>query len=406
MSDRLKALREKRGKIVASMREILDAATTENRASTDEEIAKSDRLFEEQDAVRKQMEAEERQIELDRTLAADAAERQAATTSGNTDTPEELALRGFRSWLSTGRVAGAGADEFRALQADVDPDGGYLVAPEQFVRDLIKGVDDMVFLRGLATVIPVPEAQSLGIPSLDADPADADWTSELATGTEDSTMAFGKRELHPHPLAKRIKVSQKLLARSALPAEQIVRERLAYKLAVTEEKGFLTGSGANQPLGLFTASSDGVSTSRDVSTGNTTTSIKVDGLLEAKYSLKGQYLVDGRWLFHRDAVKQISKLVDSNGQYLWQQSVQAGQPDRLLGLPVLMSEYAPNTFTTGLYVGLIGDFRHYWIADALNIQIQRLTELYAEANQVGFISRSDVDGMPVLGEAFARVKLA
>jgi HK97 family phage major capsid protein len=406
MSDRLKALREKRGKIVARMREILDAAKTENRTATDEEIAESDRLFEEQDKVRKQIEAEERQADLDRALAARAEPRETGTASGDTDTPEELALRGFRSWLQTGRVAGAGADEFRALQADTDPSGGYLVAPEQFVRDLIQAVDDMVFIRGLATVIPVPEAQSLGVPSLDADPADADWTSELATGTEDSTMAFGKRELHPRPLAKRIKVSQKLLARSALPTEQIVRERLAYKIGLTEEKAFLTGSGANEPLGLFTASNDGVPTSRDVSTGNTTTSIKVDGLLEAKYALKGQYLADARWLFHRDAVKQISKLVDSNGQYLWQQSVQAGQPDRLLGLPVMMSEYVPNTFTSTLYVGMIAAFRHYWIADALNLQLQRLDELYAETNQVGFIARAEIDGMPVLAEAFARVKLA
>jgi HK97 family phage major capsid protein len=73
---------------------------------------------------------------------------------------------------------------------------------------------------------------------------------------------------------------------------------------------------------------------------------------------------------------------------------------------MVTSEWAPNTFTTGQCVGLLGDFSHYWIADALSMQIQRLNELYAETNQVGFIGRLETDGAPVLEEAFVRVKLA
>jgi HK97 family phage major capsid protein len=74
-------------------------------------------------------------------------------------------------------------------------------------------------------------------------------------------------------------------------------------------------------------------------------------------------------------------------------------------MPVNMSEYAPSTMTSALYVGILGDFSQYWIADALDMQIQRLVELYAETNQTGFIGRMESDGMPVLEEAFVRVKL-
>lgn len=218
-------------------------------------------------------------------------------------------------------------------------------------------------------------------------------------------MSFGMRELNPHPLAKYIKVSRKLL-RKVPGAEALVRDRLAYKFAVTMENAYLNGDGAGQPLGLFTASDSGVPTSRDVSTGNTTTSIKFDGLMEAKYTLKSQYWRAARWLFHRDAVKQIAKLKDGEGQYIWQSSVREGQPDMLLGFPVYVSEYVPNTFTTGLYVGILGDFSHYWIADALEMEIQRLDELFAATNQVGFVGRWESDGMPVLAEAFVRVTLA
>ena len=86
--------------------------------------------------------------------------------------------------------------------------------------------------------------------------------------------------------------------------------------------------------------------------------------------------------------------------------MRVGEPDRLLGFPVFMSEYAPNTFTASQYVGVLGAFRWYWIADSLDMEIQALWELYAETNQVAFIGRWESDGMPVLEEAFVRVQLA
>jgi HK97 family phage major capsid protein len=127
--------------------------------------------------------------------------------------------------------------------------------------------------------------------------------------------------------------------------------------------------------------------------------------MNALYSLKAQYHPRATWIFHRDAIKMLRKLKDGDGQYIWNPDIKGGQPDMILGRPYKMSEYAPNTFTSGLYVGIIGDFSYYWIADALNMRIQRLNELYAATNQVGFISRLESDGMPVLEEAFARVKL-
>src|SRR5262249_34821442 len=137
--------------------------------------------------------------------------------------------------------------------------------------------------------------------------------------------------------------------------------------AITQEKAFLLGTGVQQPLGLFVASADGVPTSRDVSTGNTTTDIGADGLIEAKYSLKGNYWPRARWIWSREAVKRIRKMKDGNGQYLWQAGLAGGQPDTILDVPYSVSEYAPNTFTTGLYVGIIGDLNQYWIADALDL---------------------------------------
>ena len=402
-------LREDRNRIVTQMRGLLDKAEAEKRNLTAEEQGKYDELFAEQDKRAKAIETEQRQMDLERNLAdaelrnKDTGRDKGANPSGSKRGTDEY-RDAFGRFLRDGK-SGISVDEYRALQADSQIAGGYLVAPIQLVESLIIALDNETFIRAKATKFRVESAAALGAPRLDADPDDAAWTGEIRTGSEDSAMSFGARELHPHPLAKRIKISNKLLRASAMSVESLVQARLAYKFGITQEKGFLLGTGAGQPLGLFVSSAQGISTARDVSTDNTATDITMDGLLNAKYSLKGQYQKTGEWLFHRDGVKKIAKLKDGEGQYLWQPSKRESEPDMLLGRPINMSEYVPNTFTTGLYVGMFGDFSKYWIADALDMQIQALKELYAETNQTGYIGRLESDGMPVLEEAFARIKL-
>lgn len=411
MSQKLKELRDSRGKAVHDARAILDKAEAEKRSLTAEEDGKYKEHFNRSEELRTQIEREEQMAEAEREIAADALRsKDGKQTDKPADGEQRVSPRAseeyraaFRKYLAGG-VQALTEGEHRALQADSDTAGGFTVAPQQWVDQLIKGVDDMVHIRAKATKFRLPTSASMGAPKLTADPADADWTAEILTGSEDSTMAFGKRELNPHPLAKRIKVSNKLLRLNG-GAEALVMARLAYKFGISQEKAFLTGSGSNQPLGVFTASNNGISTGRDVSTGNNATAPTFDGLISAKYALKGQYWNSAEWLFHRDVLAVVAKLKDGEGQYIWRESVRAGEPDRILNLPVNMSENAPNTLTSGLYVGILGDFSHYWIADALDMQVQRLVELYAESNQTGFIGRMETDGMPVLEEAFVRVKL-
>lgn len=316
----------------------------------------------------------------------------------------------FRSFLAGGRVPEMRREprrrEQRAIQMDSDPMGGYLQAPPQFVAGLIQAVDSALYFRqpSWATVIPIMSAEAFAA-SLDADPADAEWTTEIGQLGLDSTMAFGQRKLEPHVLAKGILMSRRTL-RLAPQAEDIVTERMERKLSVPMESAYMTGSGAKQALGVFTASNDGIPTSRDVSTGNTITAPTFDGLIEAKYALKTAYWPTAKWLMHSTVTKSIAKIKDGNGQYIWRESVRAGEPDRLLNIPHFMSEYAPSTMTSGQYVGILGDFRYYWIADSLEMDMQRVLELYARTQQIGLFFWLETDGMPVLSEAFIRVKLA
>ncbi len=430
----LNEINQKRGELWKEARDTNDKAKAENREMSNIESERFDKIMEECDALDKQRDkliaddkrskwisdqgkSTGRKTESDTGNEGQKKKDEVRTVSwgDNYANKREITLAGqyatdeyraaYSKWLAFGDQALSG-EEYRALQADSDTIGGYITTPVQMVAQLIKFLDNAVIVRQKATVFQVPNAQSLGAPSLDTDMAAPAWTAEIATGDEDSSLAFGRRELHPHPLAKRIKVSNTLMRKATIGPEALVIDRLGYQMAITQEAGFLTGDGSSQPLGLFTASANGVPTTQDVSTDNTTTAITADGLINAKYSLKQQHQAEGEWIFHRLVVRNIRKLKDGQGQYLWQPGLVGDARNTLLERPVNQSEYAPSTFTTGLYVGIFANLRFYWIADSLSMTVQRLVELYAATNQTGFIGRLESDGAPVLAEAFARVKLA
>lgn len=427
MADIIKTLIDERASVFEASKKVLNAAEAEKRPLSAEEKATLDAHDKRIDEITDEVTRRERNAKLEADLSKSRGRIADATdpiTSKNADPSEAITLKAGRHdfVVEPGTPAHARAmqsyrNDFAGylrdprrnttLQVASDPGGGYLV-PTQIVAGLIKALDNMVFMRQLATVLPPTNAKSLGVVTLENDPSDADWTAEIPASalTADSTMSFGRRDFSPTLLAKLVKMSMKLLRSADMNIEQLITDRLAYKFGVVEENKFLNGTGASQPLGIFTASADGVPTSRDVTATNTTSFVG-DDLIETMYATKAQYRSSGVWITSRAGVKMARKLKDGNGQYLWQPGLQGGEPATILGRPVYESEYAPSTFTTGLYVAIFCDLKAgYWIADGLSLSFQMLNELYAATNQVGIIARKETDGAPVLAEAFSRLKLA
>lgn len=440
----LKKLYEERLKIDADQRKLLETADKEKRALTaDEETnyQNMDKRFGElSDEIKKEEVKEARQRELDlRAVDMKAIQNEPIKPEPykpQVDTEKEKRamerrkdpiLNGIPEWRGSpeyvqafrnvllGHVSAKEArndlpvELRRTLQADKDIVGGFLVAPEAFMTELIQDLKDLVWVRQLARNIAMPRADRIAWPVLGTTVDDSNWTAELKTGAEDAAMDFEKMSLSPHPSAKRVKVSGTLIGKASIDIEALVRTELGYKFGITEERAFLNGSGAGQPLGVFTAAPAGglgITTGRDVSTGNSATEIKADNLIEVKYTLKAQWRKNATWVFHRDAIKMIRKLKLGSGEYIWKPGISSDRPDTILDFPIRESEYAPSTFTTGLYVGILGDFSYYLIVTALDMRIAVLNELYAETNEIGYIGRMEVDGAAIRENAFARVKLA
>ncbi len=408
MKERLKRINEERGRLIKEMREMLDAAEQEKRDLTSEEDDKYQRMEADYDKLEKEAERLERAIERE-SRAAESNGRQHREDpedrgTGDGDAEDEQRMAAFDAFLRSG-MNGLTMEQ-RDMLAGSDVDGGYLVAPQRMVAGILKELDKAVNVRSMATIHTLKQAASLGVVKMDSDIEDWEWTTELATGQDDEGLKFGKRELRPHPVAKRVKMSKTLIRLSTRNVQQLVRDRMSYKLGATMEYNYMMGDGVQKPLGLFTPSDDGIPTSRDVSTDMTATEITGDGLISVQGALRDGYQARARWLFHRDAITRIRKLKDGNGQYIWQPGLAQGTKNMILGKPYVVSEFCPNTFATGQYVGMYGDFSFYWIVDSLQMQIQVLKELYAESNKIGYIGRYEGDAQPVLEEAFCRIKLA
>mgnify|MGYP000119495053 CR=1 FL=1 len=297
------------------------------------------------------------------------------------------------------------------IQSDSAERAGALLPSEQFQAELLKEVDDEVFIRQYAKVDTVPSADSLGIRKRTAKFSSFTWGPELQQPTEDGALKYGKRSLTPHYLSGAVPVSKDLLRR--LPEfDSEIRQEIARDSGEVMEQAYLLGSGAQQPLGVFIPTADGISTNRDASTGSTTT-FTAAALIAAKYKLKAAYRrktgsrAGARWLFHRDGISKIAQLSDSSVGFLMRpgRGLQDEDSDLLLGLPIDESEFCPNTFTTGKYVGLLAQWAiGYRIADALEMELEQLKELMALTNQDLYLARLKTDGQPVLEEAFVRLK--
>lgn len=328
-------------------------------------------------------------------------------------TPE---VKAYDKFLKFGQKSLQDA-EYKALSVGSQADGGFLVMPSQMANFVIDLVKDRLFFRNLATVLPaMTQSESLSIAAFDTDAEDSDWTAEALIGNEEDTVAFGARELRPKPLAKYLKISRKLLRMSA-GAAPFVLDRLAYKMARTQEKAFLAGDSANQPLGVFTASTLGISTSRDRSTA-TANVVTGDDFWNVRDLLHDGYRDRASWIIHPSLETRIRKLKDSNNNYIWQPGVfptmgiSGGIPNTICGMPyntsyIITDPGYTGNITTGTYVAAVGAWSEcYYIVDALNMEMQRLDELFAATNQVGFILRSETDGMPGREEACARMKVS
>lgn len=272
------------------------------------------------------------------------------------------------------------------LQEGVDADGGYLV-PDEYDTRLIQKLEDNNVVRALATKIKTSGEHKINIAS--TTPAAA-WIEEGGALTfGDAT--FEQKILDAHKLHVAVKVTEELLYDNAFGLENFLIDSFGKAIGNAEENAFLNGTGNGQPTGIFAENGGG--------TYITTEATEGDAIIELVYSLKRAYRKNAAFILNDKMIAKIRTYKDHNGAYMWQPSLVAGEPDKLLGYPVYTSQYAPEDSIA------FGDFSYYNIGDRGARSFKQLTELFAGNGMIGYVAKERVDGILVLPEAVQILKI-
>lgn len=375
-------LREKRNTAWNAAKAFLDSHRTEKGTLTAEDDATYTKM--EQDIVDlgKEIARLERQEALDAELSKPV---NTPLTSKPASSPSQDTKTGRASDAYKAGMLTALRSNFKqisnVLQEGVDADGGYLV-PDEYDHRLVDVLTEENIMRKLGHKITTSGEHKINIAA--TKPAAA-WIEEGgALSFGDAT--FDQILLDAHKLHVAIKVTEELLYDNAFNLESYIIDMFGKALANAEEDAFLNGSGVGQPLGLFAATGGGTA-------AISTASITSDDVIKLVYALKRPYRKNAKFIMNDQTIASIRQLKDNNGAYMWQPSLVAGEPDKLLGYDVYTSPFCP--------AGKIafGDYSYYNIGDRGTRSFKQLTELFAGNGMIGYVAKERVDGKLILSEA-------
>lgn len=289
---------------------------------------------------------EERISMLDRKTHIKSA-RSALSGAVSQDAPHQKAFEAYVRSGDDDALRGLAMEE-KAMSGAVAADGGYLVDPQ--TADTVKTVmRNMASLRGIAQVVTV-EAVSYDV-LVDHTDIGSGWANETSALTETDTPQIDRISIPLHELSALPKASQRLLDDSAFDIEAWLSARIAEKFARSEASSFIAGDGVDKPKGVLAHtlidndiwawnSLGYVTTGSD---GDFNSTAPADALVDLVYALGARYRANATFVMNSKTAGVVRKIKDADGRFLWSDGLSAGEPARLLGYPVMVSEDMPDS---------------------------------------------------------------
>ncbi len=403
----IRANEEFKATVLAEVKEIREKGATDPTTT-----AKLENLGKDLDGIKAKVDAIRLKDRRPETIGADGRKREMTEFEAK----HRDAMLGY---LRKGDEAGYGAlvdmPEMKALTAGSDPDGGFTIIPE-LDRNISRIVSEVSPIRSVANVVSVGTSGFKRLVNVGG--TGSGWVGESSSRPQTDPSSLRERtytamELYAMPAA-----SQTVLDDSSFDLEAWIADEVQITFAEQEGAAFITGDGVSKPRGFiggYTPVADASFTEAGgapgyVASGAASTLLTTaDGdeftnLIDLIQALKASYRANARFVVNRATVGVLRKLRDTNGQFYWQQSVQAGQPSTLLGYPVLEAEDMPDIAANAFPIAF-GDFnRGYQIVDRMGTRILR--DPYTAKPFVQFYTTKRVGGGIRMAEAIKLLKIA
>ncbi len=428
----LKQLMEERANLIKQMRDMVETAEKENRDFSAEETEKYEKINSRIDQIKdkidklkriEELEAESQQVihsaenlpgkeDYDGREAKEAEHKDSRATTSPQQRAKDFAVA-IQGWARASNGMSLEDEHIQAMQrvgispsqAEIeirlagdyglvkrearamstsDGSGGEFI-PEGLVRTIETALLYYAPLRNYATVMRTATGNTLVWPTVNDTGNKGELLAEnTAAATQDiatSSISLGAYKIS----SKFVKVSNELLTDSAFNLINYIGTAIGERIARKQVELFTTGTGSSQPQGIVTGATAG-------KTAASATAITFDEVLDLIYSVDAAYRQRAAFMANDAVILALRKLKDSNGQYIWQPSGQAGEPDRLSGYPVIFNNEMADTIEASAKTLIFGAINKYIIRDVQTLTLRRLNERFADYDQVGFIGFMRSDG--------------
>jgi len=249
------------------------------------------------------------------------------------------------------------------------------------------------------------------------------WASETTDRSSNTTTPELRErtptwgELYAHP-----RTTNWALQDAFFNVQSWLTESVAEAHSVGLSVAIWNGNGSSKPTGFIdtapaaTADGNEVSPQRDhaafeyvpitaSSSPFTTDGFDTDDVIDLVYSLNPRLRGGARFSANTTTQGHLRKLKTSNGDYLWQPSLQAGQPDRLIGYELFTWEEMGDPTVANAYPMAFGDFnKAYTLVTRAELNV--LVDPYTTKGYVAYLVDRRYGGIVTNNSAVKLLKVA
>ena len=309
-----------------------------------------------------------------------------------------------------------------AMTGGSDPDGGYAVPP--FLSDEVTmTLKSTTAMRRVARIETIDSGGSFEEIVDTSEPA-ADWVGERDTRPETAQGQMNVMDVPTHEMYASPKATQALIDDSRIDIAGWLAQRIADKFTRLENTAFVTGDGVKRPRGFLAYTTEATADAtrawgrlEHVVTGDAVgfaASNPSDVFFDLQAALKDEYLapVDPAdpfsgavWMMNRRTKSVVRKFKDGQNNYLWAAgNIAAGQPETLMGYPIVTGDDLPDLGANALPVAF-GNFRRgYLIVDRVGVRVLR--DPYTDRPYIVFYTTKRVGGAVQNFEAIKLLKVS
>jgi len=363
-----------------------------NSAELEEKLDKLNRSMDEAIAMKERLE----KLEL-------AGQRDGGVAGG--DEHDALHKSGFEAYLRKGDETFDGIDK-KAISS-TDANGGYAI-PTELDRQVYVRLGKQVPMRTVCRVITVGTPDYKKLVSVGG--ATGEWVGE--TDTRNTTSTPELKEVTPYmgERSAKPKATATALEDMFFDAEGWLIGELVKEFSEADNAAYTSGDGDKKPRGFLdytqSESVDGVRTFGQIQKvlSGASATFTADDLLNVVYAMKQAHRANASWMMARLTVAHVRKLKDEVGAYVWQPSLQLGQPNGLFGYPVVESDDMPVMAGDSVSVAFANWQDAYYIVD--RVGMNTLRDPYSAKPYVEFYTRRRTGGMLVEDEALKLLVLS